>query len=102
MKLRKTDKRFKLYQFGFDCYIEFDTDNGDYLDFIRYQRYCNKTLGEQFLYFRDAVFQNGKYYISNRHRKKNSYYKRIYFRGEKNYTLLLIAMPLEDKNTFRL
>src|SRR6056297_914081 len=91
MKLRKTDRRFKLYNFGFDCYVEFDVN--EWRAQLRYQKYCNNILGEQFQYFHNRVYTDGKYYIVNRHRKGNCYYKRIYFRGEKNHTLLLMGMP---------
>ena len=100
MKLRKTDARFKLYNFGFDCYIEFDINS--WKDYMRYMRYCNIILGEEFFYLRNRVYRDGKYYFVSRHRKGNSYYKRIYFRGEKNHTLLLMGMPTEDENTFYL
>jgi len=100
MKLRKTDRRFKLYKYGFDCYIEFYSDS--WREYMRYQRYCNNILGEQFQYFHGRVYREGKYCIDTGHRKGNSYYKRIYFRGEKNHTLLLMGMPEEDVNTFYL
>jgi hypothetical protein len=105
MKLRKTDQRFKLYRYGFDCYLEFDSH--DWNNYNRHVRYCNATLGLEFWEFAGRVYENGHWNFG--HWKGNSHYqskrwnsKRIYFRGEEFYTMLLIAMPLADKNSFYL
>jgi hypothetical protein len=105
MKLRKTDQRFKLYRYGFDCYLEFDSH--DWNNYNRHVRYCYDTLGPEFWEFAGRVYENGHWNFG--HWKGNSHYrskrwnsKRIYFRGEEFYTMLLIAMPLADKNSFYL
>lgn len=102
MKLRKTDRRFKLYKFGFDCFVEFDMIDGGYNEYMRYCHNSKNILGEQFTYFHGKVYTAGNYHIVGRHRVKNSYKKRIYFRGEKYHTLLLMSMPAKDENTFYL
>lgn len=100
MKLRKTDQRFKLYRYGFDCYLEFDSH--DWNNYNRHVIYCNDTLGLEFWEFAGRVYENGHWKGNSHYRSKRWSSKRIYFRGEEFYTMLLIAMPLEDKNSFYL
>ena len=99
MRLIKTDRRFKLYQYGFDCYVEFGSDNWN--NYNRYMRYCRANLGNEFWEFLGrGGAGNWRGNAHYRNRRWNS--KRIYFRGEKYYTLLLMAMPVESKETFYL
>ena len=102
MKLRKTDKRFNLLKYGFDCYIEFNQD--DWQGYNRYLQYCRKTFGDEYWRFMEREYTpNGRWKGVYRHRTKRGVEtKRIYFRGEKYHTLLLMAMPLEDNKTFYL
>ena len=100
MKLRKTDQRFNLYRYGFDCYVEFATN--DWNNYNRTVRYCNDTLGPEFWEFSGRVYENGHWKGNSHYRSKRWSSKRIYFRGEEFYTMLLIAMPLADKNSFYL
>jgi hypothetical protein len=100
MRLRKTDRRFKLYQYGFDCYVEFNSD--EWNNYNRTVRYCRENLGPEFWEFSSRVYENGNWKSYPHHRNKVWSSKRVYFRGEKYHTLLLMAIPLEDKNTFYL
>jgi hypothetical protein len=100
MKLQKTDKRFNLYQYGFDCYVEFN--NNDWNNYNRYSRCCRQNLGDEFSDFAGRVYTNGNYKCVPFHRNKYWGGKRIYFRSEKYHTLLLMAMPAESKETFYL
>ena len=101
MKLRKTDKRFNLYCYGFDCYIEFKHD--DWQGYNKYLHYCRKQFGDEFWHFASRVYEDGKWKGVYRHRTKRGIEtKRIYFQGEKYHTLLLMAMPAESKETFYL
>jgi len=95
VKLHKTDRRFKLYHYGFDCYVQFTDD--DWNSFNRAIRYCRSNFGAEFWMFNAVVYRhNGKW----RSEFKNQ--KRIYLRGEKYYTLLSLAMSMEEKDTFYL
>jgi len=100
MKLHKTDKRFNLYRYGFDCYVEFATN--DWNNYNRTVRYCRDTFGPEFWEFAGRVYTAGNWRGNAHHRGKRWSSKRIYFRGEKYHTLLLMTMPLEDKNSFYL
>jgi 5-keto 4-deoxyuronate isomerase len=101
MKLRKTDKRFELHRFGFDCYVEFDSR--DWNNYNRYTRYCRANFGSEFWHFNEVMFApTGKWRAVPHHLNKRRSSKRIYFRGEKYHTLLLMAMPVESKETFHL
>lgn len=100
MRLKKTDRRYNLYRYGFDCYVEFNSE--DWNNYNRYSRYCRQNLGSEFVEFAHRVFTQGNYKCVPFHRNKLWSSKRIYFREEKYYTLLMLAMPLEDKNTFYL
>lgn len=100
MRLKKTDRRYNLYRYGFDCYVEFASD--DWNNWNRYSLYCKQKLGKEFWEFSHRVFTEGNYKCVPYHRNNLWSSKRIYFRGEKYYTLLMMAMPLEDKNTFYL
>ena len=97
MKLRKTDKRFNLYQYGFDCYVEFEIS--DWNNYNRTTRYCRDNLGPEFFHFAGRVYGNGNWKGVACHQSKRWKSKRVYFRGEKYHTLLLMALPQEDKNT---
>jgi len=99
MKLHKTDRRFNLYQYGFDCYIEFSKD--DWSNYNRYVHYCRYNLGNEFWEFAGHVYTNGNW-RGNAHHRGKPQCRRIYFRGEKYHTLLLMAMPLVDNKTFYL
>lgn len=95
MKLRKTDRRFKLYHYGFDYYVAFADD--DWNSFNRATRYCRQNFGSEFWLFNETVYRpDGKW----RAVFKNQ--KRIYLRGEKYYTLLSMAVSAKDENTFYL
>jgi hypothetical protein len=48
------------------------------------------------------VYTAGNWRGNAHHQGKRRISKRVYFRGEKYHTLLLMVMPLEDKNTFYL
>jgi len=100
MKLRKTDKRFNLYRYGFDCYVEFKTE--DWNVYNRTTRYCIENLGPEFWHFAGRVYKDGKWRAVPCHKSKRWESKRIYFRGEKYHTMLLMAMPAESKETFHL
>lgn len=100
MKLRKTDNRFNLRKYGFDCYIEFRDD--DWKNYNRYLRYCRDNFGEEFWVFNERVYRPEGKWRAGQHKNKRCKSKRIYFRGEKYHTLLLMAMPTEDENSFRL
>ena len=100
MKLRKTDRRFELHRYGFDCYVEFGEQ--DWSAYNRTVRYCRDTFGPEFWHFAGRVYDDGKWRSVPRHRSKGWGSKRVYFRGEKYHTLLLMAMPLEDNKTFYL
>ncbi len=100
MKLRKTDKRFNLYRYGFDCYVEFGEK--EWLEYNRTVRYCRDKLGPEFWEFAGRVYGDGNWRGNAHHRGKSWSSKRVYFRGEKYYTLLLIALPTDDKNSFYL
>lgn len=104
MKLKKTDKRFKLYQFGFDCFLEFaNYDFKEVRKYMMYRKMCQKVLGEQFTHFHSRVYTDGKYYLVNKHRNTKGYNtKRIYFKGEKNYTFLEMYIPADQNVTFYL
>lgn len=99
MKLKKTDRRFNLYKYGFDSYIEFDTS--DWRNYNRYLRCCRKQLGSEFYEFSGKVYTKGNYKCVLQHRSKRQS-KRIYFRGEKYHTLLIMVMPTDDENTYYL
>ena len=101
MKLYKTDKRFELYDYGFDCYIEFTFD--DWNSYNKYTTYCRRTLGNEFWKTQQKVYENGGWKGVYRHRNRRGVEtKRIYFRGEKYHTLLLMALPAEENKTFYL
>ena len=100
MRLKKTDRRFNIYRYGFDCYIEFNSE--DWNNYNRYSQYCRQNLGNEFVEFASRVFTQGNYKCVPFHRNKLWSSKRIYFRGEKYHTLLLMAMPVESKETFYL
>ncbi len=100
MKLQKTDKRFNLYRYGFDCYVNFSSN--DWNNYNRYSRYCRQRLGDEFFEFAGRVYTNGNYKCVPFHRNNYQRSKRVYFRGEKYHTLLLIAMPAESKETIYL
>ena len=97
MKLRKTDRRFELHRFGFNCYVEFEIS--DWHGFNRTVRYCRDNLGLEFSHFAGRVYEDGNWRVVACHQSRKWRSKRIYFRGEKYYTLLLMALPQEDKNT---
>jgi hypothetical protein len=98
MKLHKTDRRFELHRYGFDCYVEFAID--DWNNYNRTTRYCRDNFGPEFWHFNEVMFApTGKWKGVACHQSKRWKSKRIYFRGEKYYTLLLMALPQEDKNT---
>lgn len=100
MRLRKTDRRFNLHKYGFDCYVEFNSN--EWNNYHRYIRYCRENLGEEFWEFAGRVYDDGNYRSVANHRGKRWSSNRIYFRGEKYHTLLMLAMPMESKETFYL
>lgn len=100
MKLHKTDRRFKLYNYGFDCYIEFE--GNEWKNYNRSVRHCRQNFGDEFWLFNGRVYRPEGKWISNIHKNKHDISKRIYLRGKKYYTLLMMAMPAEDENTFHL
>jgi hypothetical protein len=101
MKLRKTDKRFNLYCYGFDCYVEFAYN--DWRAYNRIVSYCRKTFGPEFWLFNERVYEpDAKWRAVSEHRNRNWRSKRIYFRGEKYHTLLLMTLPADDQNTYYL
>jgi hypothetical protein len=100
MKLRKTDRRFNLHKYGFDCYVEFKED--DWQGYNRTTRYCRSNLGPEFWYFSGHVYEKGNWRGNSHHQGKLRSSARIYFRGEKYHTLLLMAMPEKNKETIHL
>jgi hypothetical protein len=98
MKLYKTDRRFDLHRYGFDCYVEFAIE--DWNNYNRTWRYCRDKLGKEFWHFKEVMYDpTGNWKSVACHQSRRWRSKRIYFRGEKYYTLLLMALPQEDKNT---
>ena len=99
MKLVRTDNRFKLYKYGFDCYLQFSL--GEYLEFNRYKKACSQVFGEEF-YLYGGKPNDGKYQPDGYYHHRGLSSKRIYLRGTRLYTLLQIAMPAESLNSFDL
>lgn len=104
MKLRKTDRRFKLYNYGFTCFVEFDGDN--WLRVEEWRRACQQTLGEEFFEIGGRVYRNGKWRKETT-KKPDRYWnpckrERIYFRGDKVYTMMLMAVPPHREGDFYL
>ncbi len=99
MKLVRTDNRFNLYKYGFDCYLQFSMDQ--YAEFNRYKKVCRQVLGEEF-YLYGGKPNDGKYQPDAYYTNRGLSSKRIYLRGNRLYTLLLIAMPAESLNSFEL
>ena len=100
MKLKKTDRRFRLYCYGFDCYIEFD--KSDWRNYNRYVQHCRKQLGDEHFDFAGRTYQKGNWHSVSFYRNRSRESKRIYFRGEKYHTLLMMAMPVLEENTYYL
>jgi hypothetical protein len=97
MKLHKTDLRFKLHKYGFDCYIELN--QSDWKNYNRITTYCRNALGNEFYEFAGRVWEKGNWKGHYHHRGRRYSSRRIYFRGEKYHTLLLMALPTDDINT---
>lgn len=89
MKLCKTDRRFKLRGFGFDCYLEFD----DLREYVHYQKHCRDIFGEQFFLLGKRVYQEGKYHFELYRYRNGVRVRRIYLKDEKHLTLLMMTMP---------
>ena len=100
MKLVRTDNRFNLYKYGFDCYLQFSL--GEYLEFNRYKEVCKKVFGDEFYNCYLGKPSDGKYQSDGYYTNRGLSSKRIYLRGNRLYTLLLIAMPTESLNSFDL
>ena len=110
MKLVKTDSRFALYHQGFDCYVEFGRCSWN--EFNKWTTYCRSHIGGEFVDLGVFSFKagtpNGKWKSVPRHRNKlgyqghSSYSQRIYFRGKKYHTLMLMVIPAESNETFYL
>lgn len=97
MKLRKTDKRFNLYHHGFDCYVEFNSD--DWRGWNRTVHCCRENLGDEFWEFSGRVYNNGNWKGVVHHRGSRWNSKRVYLRGEEYYTMLLLFLPSNDSET---
>lgn len=52
--------------------------------------------------FNKRVYRHEGKWRAEVHKNKNQRSNRIYFRGEKYYTLLTMAVSTEDENTFHL
>lgn len=92
MRFKKTDKRFTLYDAGFDCYAEFiNIDRADHIRLIKYTAACQKVLGPQYWKYPSYGYQGGKWVLRSKE-LKNKNRSRIYFRGEKLYTLITMAL----------
>lgn len=98
MKLKKADRRFTLYDHGFTHFLEFD--HSDWQNYNMYSRQCAKQFGTEFLMTCGHIWQNGNWKTVYRHRtRRGKESKRIYFRGEKYHTMLMLALSSTDKNT---
>lgn len=100
VKLYKTDKRFNLYRYGFDCYVEFKIE--DWYGFNLYKKYCRDKLGPELCVVAGHVYGDANWRSVACYQNRRWRSKRIYLRGEKYYTLLSLAMPLESKETIYL
>lgn len=98
-KLKKVDRRFKLYSHGFTCYLEFDEK--DWITYNKYVRACRTNLGNEFWYF-NTYEKPGNWRSESNVTTGKQPCKRIYFRGDKYYTLIAMAIPLNDNNTIYL
>jgi len=97
MNLKKTDNRFNLYKFGFNCYLNFESADWD--DFNRYRHTCRKLFKSQFIYRNNCSYQNGNWAVGIMIRTtRGEYFNRIYLRGDKNYTALILAVPAYDND----
>lgn len=96
MILKKTDRRFKIYKHGFDCYIECDVlDSYKYRKMFHYYSICLKLFGDP---FSDITNINGKYKFVSKHKKNSKRTAtRIYFRGEKIYTMFLMSIDIKNE-----
>lgn len=96
-KLYNTDRRFELYQHGFDCYVEFKIE--DWNGYNRTVRYCRDNLGPEFSHFAGRVYGDGNWRAVACHQSRGWRSKRIYFRGKELYTMLLLTIPQDNANT---
>jgi hypothetical protein len=74
---------------------------GEYLEFNRYKKVCSQVFGEEFYLYggkpNDGKYQPDAYYIN---RGLGS--KRIYLRGNRLYTHLLLSIPTKSLDPFDL
>ena len=95
-KLRKTDRRFALYQHGFECYVEFPGDA--WKDYNRYVRYCRDRVGPEFWAFSSRVFENGDWKGVAHYQGTAEGSKRVYLKNPAIHTMLLLVIN-DDINT---
>ncbi len=101
MIVKNTDRRFKLYSYGFTKYIEFTKYEHNL--YRMYKQVCRKTIGEEFWMFDRYYNDRGKNWRSEYDKRKPERPYRIYIRGDKYYTLLAIAAAgMNSENTFYL
>jgi len=72
-----------------------------YAEFNRYKKVCSQVFGEEF-YLYGGKPNDGKYQPDAYYTNRGLSSKRIYLRGNRLYTLLLIAMPAESLDSFDL
>ena len=99
LKVKKTDLRFKLYNYGFTHFIEIPQDEWSIYNQIVQQ--CRKMFKDEFFESRGKVYTDGNWHAKYYHRGKKKESKRIYFRGEKFITLLRMNLD-ESKNNYYL
>lgn len=102
LKIKKTDKRFNLNDYGFTHFIEVDQSDWKISNQIR--RKCRDMFKEEFFVMRGTVYTDGNW-ISQIHDKREKYQtrrtERFYFRGEKYITLLRMNLDMSE-DTFYL
>ena len=101
-QLKTTDSRFSLAKEGFTCFLEFD--QWDWNNYNRWTQACRATLGEQYWSFgRYHRGGPGKWKGVFKHKYRDGREtRRIYFRGDKVYTMMLMAVPAEKEENIYL
>jgi hypothetical protein len=89
MKLKKTDRRYKMKLYDFDYFVEFDLLSAKQYNLCVNQ--CRALFGNEFWFHRDHIYHRNGQWRSEISQKPETW-GRIYLKNQKQYTLLSLAV----------
>lgn len=94
MVIGKTDRRFLLYNHGFEYFVEFEFPKS-FTEYLQTKKVCANALGTELcLTHTNRVIVQGDWHSTVHRKKRQPDTRRIYFKTRDHYLITKLSQPM--------